>query len=204
VAQHDVYGFVPLACGPIARYIVAMMYVALLRGVNVGGRGAINMSELRTSFSAVGMTDVTTYINSGNVIFTVDAQENSSIAETLERTIEARFGTTVRVLVRSRDEIRSVVGALPADWTNDKMTKCDVFFLWEDVDEPAVLQLLDYDPEIDDVRYTPGAIIRRVDRSNAARSRLTKIVGTPLYRQMTVRNCNTARKLLELMDRRMA
>ena len=50
------------------------------------------------------------------------------------------------------------------------------------------------------MRYTPGAVIRRVDRKNAPKSRLTRVVGTPLYQQMTIRNCNTARKLLELME----
>ncbi len=99
------------------------------------------------------------------------------------------------MLVRSADEIRSIVETLPADWVNDKTTKCDVFFLWDEVDRPSILQQLEYDPAIDDVRYTPGAVIRRVEMRNAPRSRLTKIVGSPLYQQMTIRNCNTARKV---------
>jgi len=177
-----------------------MMYVALLRGVNVGGRGKIDMRELKTVFEAAGMTSVKTYINSGNVIFSTGARRDPHVVDTLERLIEARFGVPIRVLVRSHDEIRSVVAALPADWANDTTTKCDVFFLWREVDKPTVLEQLDFDPEVDDVRYTPGAVIRRVERRNASKSRLTRVVGTPLYQQMTVRNCNTARRLLELMD----
>jgi uncharacterized protein (DUF1697 family) len=75
-----------------------------------------------------------------------------------------------------------------------------VFFLWAEIDSPSILERLDYDPAMEDVRYTPGAVIRRIDKKNAARSKLTKVVGTPLYQQMTVRNCNTARKLLELTE----
>lgn len=183
-----------------ARYIEFMVYVALLRGVNVGGNGKVDMKELKAVFEATGMTSVKTYINSGNVVFVTDTRSNARIAETLESAIEKRFHAAVRVLVRSIDEIRSVVEALPADWTNDTTTKCDVFFLWDDADQPSILERLDFDPQTDDVRYTPGAVIRRVDHKNASKSRLTRIVGTPLYQQMTTRNCNTARKLLQLMS----
>jgi uncharacterized protein (DUF1697 family) len=176
-----------------------MTYVALLRGINVGGTGKIDMRRLAAVFEAAGMTRVRTYINSGNVIFDSDLPRREQITAALEKAIEERFGFAVRVLVHDTDEIRSVVAALPADWANDDATKCDVFYLWPEADSPAILERLDFDPSMEDVRYTPGAVIRRVDRKNAARSKLTRIVGTPLYRQMTVRNCNTARKLLELM-----
>jgi uncharacterized protein (DUF1697 family) len=176
-----------------------MVYVALLRGVNVGGGGKIDMFELRAAFEAAGMLAARTYINSGNVVFATDDRDDRAIAEQLERAIEARFGVTVRVLVRNIDEMGSIVEALPAGWVNDKATKCDVFFLWDSVDAPSILDRLEYDPAVDDVRYVPGAVLRRVDQKLASKSRLTKVVATPLYQQMTVRNCNTARKLLDLM-----
>jgi uncharacterized protein (DUF1697 family) len=176
-----------------------MVYVALLRGVNVGGSGKIDMKELKTVFEAAGMTSARTYINSGNVVFETDLPDRLRIATLLEAAIVARFGLAVRVLVRSVDEIRSVVAALPAHWANDEANKCDVFFLWDEADDPGILERLPFDPAMEDVRYTPGAIIRLVSRQNAPKSKLTRIVGTPLYRQMTIRNCNTARKLLELM-----
>ena len=189
----------PLVYVPSARYSKPTMYVALLRGVNVGGGGKIDMKQLRAVFEDAGMTSVRTYINSGNVVFATDMCGDARIAATLEAAIEVRFDAVVRVLVRNIDEIRSVVEALPADWVNDKTTKCDVFFLWDEADQPAILEQLEYDPEMEDVRYTPGAVIRRIDQEKASKSRLTKVVGTPLYQQMTIRNCNTARKLLELM-----
>jgi uncharacterized protein (DUF1697 family) len=190
---------VALARSADRRYAVAMTYVALLRGINVGGTGKIDMKQLAAVFEAAGMTSVRTYINSGNVIFTSAIPDRERITASLEEAIQERFGFAVPVLVRDVDEMRSVVDALPADWANDETTKCDVFYLWPEADSPAILTRLDFDPGMEDVRYTPGAVIRRVDRKNAAKSKLTRIVGTPLYRQMTVRNCNTARKLLELM-----
>jgi uncharacterized protein (DUF1697 family) len=177
-----------------------MVYVALLRAVNVGGTGRVDMVELKAAVETTGATSVRTYINSGNVVFSSDAAGGVQLAKAIEEAILERFGLAVRVLVRSVDEIRAVVEALPPDWANDEATKCDVFFLWPEVDSPSVIDHLDHDPDVDDVRYTPGAVIRRVDRKKAPKSRLTRIVSTPLYQQMTIRNCNTARKLLELMN----
>jgi uncharacterized protein (DUF1697 family) len=177
-----------------------MKYVALLRGINVGGGNMISMKELAAVFEAAGMASVRTYINSGNVVFDTASRDRTQIAETLEAAITDKFGLAIRVLVFGIDEMRSVISALPDDWHNDATTKCDVFFLWAEIDDPSILERLDYDSAMEDVRYTPGAVIRRVDKKNAARSKLTKVVGTPLYQQMTVRNCNTARKLLELME----
>jgi len=173
--------------------------VALLRGINVGGNNKIDMKTLKAVFEAAGMASVRTYINSGNVIFTCDTGTHATIAEMLGSAIEQQFGITVPVLIRDVNELRSIVQALPASWANDAAAKCDVVFLWPEVDTPETLRALNIDPEIEDARYTPGAILRRVTRKNATRSRLTRIVGTPLYSQVTLRNCTTARKLLVLM-----
>ncbi len=87
---------------------------------------------------------------------------------------------------------------LPDDWANDQAMRCDVLFLFPDVDRPSILDELEYRPEIEDVRRVPGAAIRRIYRKDAGKSGLVKVAGTPLYKSRTIRNCNTARKLLEL------
>lgn len=181
-----------------------MDYVALLRGVNVGGKSMMDMKTLPGVFESAGMASVRTYINSGNVIFSSELSDRDEIASLIERAIVQAFHFPVRVLVLGIEKVRAVVAALPADWANDAAAKCDVFFLWGEVDDPGILERLDWDPAMEDVRYTPGAVIRRIDRANAAKSRLTRIVGTPLYQQMTVRNCNTARKILKLLETRAA
>lgn len=180
-------------------YIGGMTYVALLRGINVGGNNKIDMKALKTVFEAAGMTSVRTYINSGNVIFSCDTGTRATIATMLASAIERQFGLAIPVLVRDVNEMRSIVEALPAEWANDASAKCDVVFLWPEVDTPETLEALAIDSKVEDARYTPGAILRRVTRKNVTRSRLTRIVGTPLYTQVTLRNCTTARKLLALM-----
>ena len=177
-----------------------MTYVALLRGINVGGNRIVDMKTLKTVFESVGMTDVRTYINSGNVIFATKLRSRQRIADLLEEAIEKRFGFDVGVLVRSAADLRKIVEAIPTKWTNDAAWKCDVLFLWEDVDRRSILDELGVKPEIETVRYAPGAVIWGIDRKNVSRSRMPKLVGTALYKRMTVRNCNTARKLLELTE----
>lgn len=177
-----------------------MIYVALLRGVNVGGKNKVDMKQLRTVSEQAGMSAIRTYINSGNVVFSSRARSRVKLATRLEEAIAARFGFDVKVLVRDLDGMRAVVSAIPADLVNDQTMKCDVMFLWDEADRPGVLNELRIKSGIDDVRYVPGAVIWKVDRGDVTRSGMLKVVGTPLYQQMTIRNCNTARKLLELME----
>ena len=178
-----------------------MIYVALLRGINVGGKNKVDMKTLKEVFEEAGMTSVRTYINSGNVVFSSRVRSRTRLATTLEEAIAGSFGFDVKVLVRNRDDIRTTVAALEPDWVNDRKTmKCDVVFLWDDADRSTILDELTIKPGIDEVRYVPGAVVWKVDAENINKTAIMKLVGTPLYKQMTIRNCNTARKLLELMD----
>ncbi len=177
-----------------------MVYVALLRGINVGGNNKIVMRELAAAFEAAGMTDVRTYINSGNVIFTNDTHPQHRLAPLLEQTIARAYGFHVDVLVKSIEQMRDIVAVLPETWRNDSTMKCDVVFLWDALDPHTVLSDLAPRQGIDDVRTAPGAVIWKVDRPNATKSGLLKMLGMSLYRQVTLRNCNTLRKIVALME----
>lgn len=176
-----------------------MTYVALLRGINVGGKNKVAMPRLKKTFEAVGLTDVTTYINSGNVIFKEARRKPATIVLALEKAIEKDFGFPIRVLIRDLPAVKKVIRALPEAWTNDQKMKCDVMFLWKEVDRKDIVKDLTVKPEIEDLVYVPGALIWRVDRPAITRSGMLKMVGTDLYKAMTIRNCNTVRKLAELM-----
>ena len=173
-----------------------MVCVALLRGINVGGKNRVEMAKLKASFERLNFEDVKTYINSGNVIFRHDELPQ---AETIERALEADFGFAIRVTVRSHQNIESVTGALPDDWVNDADMKCDVMFLWDHVDGPELMDELTVKPDIDEVKRVEGALIWRVDRPVVTRSGMMRLAGSELYKSMTVRNCNTVRKLAAMM-----
>ena len=180
-------------------YTRSMRYVALLRGVNVGGANKVSMADLKAVFEAAGMTAVSTYINSGNVIFSTDIADRVRLTGLLREAIRRRTGLDPELQLRDADDLRAIVDALPAQWRNDDSMKCDVVFLQPDVDGVSILEELGPRPGVEDALYVPGAVIWRVDRRDATRSRLTRMAGTPLYKRVTVRNCNTTRKLLELL-----
>jgi uncharacterized protein (DUF1697 family) len=88
-------------------------YVALLRGINVGGRNRVPMADLRKTVTSLGHTDVATYIQSGNVVFTTDETDPSTLAAALEGAIAEAFDVSPRVVVLSRDELARVVDDNP-------------------------------------------------------------------------------------------
>lgn len=176
-----------------------MTYVALLRGINVGGHAKVEMARLKQTFERLGLSNVKTYINSGNVIFDSAANPNT-LPAMVEQSILEDFGLSVPVLVRDRVNLEGLVQLIPATWVNDGTMKCDVMFLWQTLDRPEILSQIPHKPEIEDVRYFPGAVIWRINRDQVNRGQVLKIIGTDTYRQMTVRNVNTVRKILELMQ----
>jgi uncharacterized protein (DUF1697 family) len=73
-----------------------------------------------------------------------------------------------------------------------------VLLLWKELDDRNILERLPNKPGIDELRYTPGAVVWRVDRENVGKSHMNKMVGTPMYKKISMRSANTMRKLNEL------
>lgn len=177
-----------------------MKYVALLRGINVGGNSKVDMKQLKAAFEAVGMHDVRTYINSGNVVFSYDEAQPNDLVELFRRAIQSEFKFAVDLIVKTRDEMRAIVDVVPTEWQNSAEMKCDVVFLWYGLTPSDLVAQLRPRDGIDDVRTAPGAVIWKVESVNRNRNGMLRIMSTPAYRQVTVRNCNTARKLMALLD----
>lgn len=175
-----------------------MKYVALLRGINVGGNNKVPMADLRETMGRIGAVDVRTYINSGNVIFEHEVAPATLVASLIEDAITVDFELTIRVLVLEASEICRIANAIPESWTSDKVMRTDVIYLWDDLDSPGVIDDLPIREGIDEVDYVPGAVLWRVDYENLTKSWKGKIVGTKPYKSMTIRNANTARKLAAL------
>ena len=175
-----------------------MAFVALLRGVNVGGKAAVDMRRLKATFERIGLTDARTFINSGNVVFTSTGADRSRLRRRIEQAIAADFDLPVPVLLRDTAEMQAVVEALPEGWRNDGEHKCDVFFC-DDFASPDCIDLLPFTPGLEEARFVPGAVLCRIPKARLARSKVNRIVGTDLYKRMTIRNCNTTRKVYELL-----
>lgn len=121
-----------------------MRVVGLLRGVNVGGRARLKMSDLRAVVESLGHADVATYLQSGNVVFTATGSPSGVGAAIRERLREVT-GLDVRVLTRTGDEMAAIVGANP--YRRDDPTKVVVTFL---SDGGAA-------PELDPSQFAPEA-----------------------------------------------
>ncbi len=88
-------------------------FVSLLRGVNVTGHNTIRMTELKALYESLGFNDVTTYIQSGNVVFRAEADNPAQVEASIEHTIEKKFGFSVTVIVRKPAEIAGVIKSNP-------------------------------------------------------------------------------------------
>jgi uncharacterized protein (DUF1697 family) len=176
-----------------------MIYIALLRGINVGGKARVEMARLRQMLESLGSERVATYINSGNVIFS-DERGKVELHTLIETALAQEFGFPIKLVLIDRPTLYAIADALPDSWQNDDLAKCDVLFLGDMVNNEQILTQLPLRSGIDNVKYVDGAILWCVERKNISRSGLLKIIGTDLYRQLTIRNCNTLRKLCILAD----
>ena len=173
-----------------------MRYVALLRGINVGGNRKVEMKRLKSLFESYGYVKVSTYINSGNIIFESE-DDRKSIQGKIKAGLEKEFGFDIPALVKTESEMKEIAHAIPTEWKNDSSQKSDVAFLFPEIDSRETIEELPINKEFINIRYVRGAIFWNVDRKNYNKSYLNKIVDHKHYQFMTVRNVNTARHLAE-------
>src|SRR6266545_2276022 len=105
-------------------------YVALLRGINVGGNAMVSMKELKACFEQLGFADVVTYINSGNIIFKDRRTDTPKLVQLIETGIKAHRQMDIRVLVKSLDDMAAICKKIPRHWVTDHEMRTDVMFLW--------------------------------------------------------------------------
>jgi uncharacterized protein (DUF1697 family) len=177
-------------------------YVALLRGINVGGKNLIPMAALKAAFEEDGFEDVRTYIQSGNVVFSTGTSKQSELTRRIERMLRTSFGHyEASVAVRSRTQMRSVVEGAPDGFGSEPtLYREDVIFLMPPLTARTVVKSVPLKEEVD--RIWPGTGVVYFSRltSRAAQSRLSRVVSMPIYKSMTIRNWNTTTKLAELVD----
>jgi len=176
-------------------------YVALLRGINVGGRTLVKMAELKACLEALGLDDVSTYIASGNVLFESGANKTARLETMIEGAIEERFRLPVKVVVLDRAAYARIVKAIPKSWAGDASLRANVAFVRRGTDPKQVVRDLRPDPSVEQVKPVAGAILWATKRDAVNRSVMRKLIGGAAYKELTVRNLNTTLKLHELLTR---
>jgi len=177
------------------------VFVALLRGVNVGGNNMISMSSLKDSFTALGFVQVTTYINSGNIIFKTKEPDARKLEKKIEQMLVKEYELDSRVVLRSLAEMEQLVKSLPRNWNSDSSWRYNVIFLRHTIDSEEILTDVPIKEGIEEVVYRPGTLLWSAQIDELNRANMLKLAKRKLYLEMTIRNTNTTKKLCELMKK---
>lgn len=173
-------------------------YVALLRAINVGGKNIIKMDALRDEFEKMGFLSIKTYIQSGNVIFQSDMTNKTKIEQKIEKALAARFSYDAKVLIRSKLEMKNTIAHFPQIFENSDW-KHNVIFLCSTIDSKATLQRFETKKDIEQIFYHDGVLYWSAQLDQIAKSTMLKLSTRPEYKETTIRNINTTKKIFELM-----
>lgn len=174
-------------------------YIALLRGINVGGHRSISMEDLRRTFTSAGCENVTTYIQSGNVVFEAADRDTTSIIEMIEQRLLDMLGSEASIIVRTVPEFQRIVDLNPfGTLTGEDGAKPYVTFLATELGHRPTLPLISPKEDVE-VFHIVGRDLFSLSREYKGRygfpnAFIEKQFGIPA----TTRNWTTVNKLLAL------
>jgi len=178
-------------------------YVALLRGINVGGNNPIKMADLKRCFEEQGFDNVATYIQSGNVVFEAVGASHRELTSQVESALARSFKYQAWVVLRSHEQMHQVVSRAPAGFGREPATyRYNVIFLKEPLTAADAIKDVKVKPEVDAAYAGDGVLYFSNLISRATQSYLSRIITLPVYQGMTIRIWNTTTKLLALLDSR--
>ena len=173
------------------------VFVSMLRAVNVGGSSRIKMNALQALYESLGLADVRTLLQSGNVVFRSSLKDRRQLAKRIRQEIERQLDLQIEVLVRTLAEIESIVERGPVLSPRADMSKLLVMFLADVPDAQSQASLLKSHkgPEMIEIR---GPEIYLYYPDGVGRSKLSgAVIENRLQTYGTARNWNTLTKLLE-------
>ena len=178
-------------------------YVVLLRGINVGGKNKLPMADLREFLEALGYSNVSTFIASGNVLLE-SAKRPAEIKAEIEAKLPGAFrldSELITVLVLTASELRAVVNKRPAGFGEQPAKyHSDAIFLMG-MDAAEAMAAFSPKEGVDTVWPGDGVIYSQRLSAKRTQSRLNRVMASPAYKSMTIRNWNTTTKLLELVEK---
>jgi uncharacterized protein (DUF1697 family) len=172
-------------------------YITLLRGINVGGNNIIKMTDLKSCFESMGFTGVSTYIQSGNVIFMSGERNKTKLIRKIEKELSERYNYSSRIVLITYQELEAIVAGAPSGFGKfPGEYKYDVMFLREGLSTADLMKQIPFKEGVDQVWNGPGVIYFSRLGSESSQSRMSKIITMPFYKEITIRNWNTTTKLL--------
>lgn len=177
-----------------------MCYSALLRGINVSGQKRMKMEDLKNVFLSLGYTDVTTYIQSGNVLFYCEEENRQLMIEKIEGEIEKVFGFQVPVIIRTTDELKNILKSNPFLKLSVEAEKLYVSFLAQLPSEEAVEKLLAYKSESDQLLVQGQEVYICCENGYGNTKLSNSFLEKKLKIISTTRNLKTIHKMIEMSD----
>lgn len=176
-------------------------HVALIRGINVGGKNLVPMARLRDVLAARGFADVRTYIQSGNVVLGAHGRSEADVTAVVEAALREDFGVDTVVVTVTADALHTAVSQAPPGFGEaPDEYRYDVVFLRPHVSPTEVHPLVRLREGVDDCwAGTRVLYFRRLEARRTA-SYLSKILALPTYKDMTIRNWRTTTTLAEMME----
>lgn len=175
-----------------------MKYITLLRGINVSGKNKIAMSDLKAEFEKLGFCDVSTYLNSGNVLFATDSADQNVHRMNIEEMIKRVFGFDIPVYVIEASSVEDILANAPEWWgTEDKDTYDNLIFILSDDTPEEITNLIGPVSEgLESVEIYKNIIFWTFDRKAYQKCNWWKKTATTgIAEKLTIRTANTVKKL---------
>ena len=175
-------------------------YVSLLRGINVGGKNIIKMDKLKQCFVDMGFFDVKTYIQSGNVIFKTQDVNKLKLIKMIEKQLLKTFSLEIKTAIFTITELTETIENAPNNFGSEpEKFRYDVWFLLPPTTATEFMSNVNLREGVDFIQAGKNVMYTSRLTSKINKSYLKKIIQTPIYKNITIRNWNTTTKLLKLV-----
>ena len=179
-----------------------MKYVLLLRGINVGGKNKVAMSDLKDMISKLGYENVITYINSGNIIF--DANDNKEIVRVKISHMLETYPFSINKVILTQEEYLDEISNLP-EWWSEELFRRDVLFYSDEVDYSVMKERIKMMPLNDEmVHFGKRAVFwgKCNEKNYLSTSYHKLLMKESFYKSITIRNARTFEKIIELLSKK--
>ncbi|MDO5097103.1 MAG: DUF1697 domain-containing protein [Peptostreptococcaceae bacterium] len=178
-----------------------MRYILLLRGINVGGKNKVSMSDLKKLLLSVGFEDLDSYINSGNLFFS-SAQDRESCISKIRHILETNYDFSIPFTLLTKEEYLKEREELP-DWWEGELARRDVLFFTCNSDKSEILDFIDKATFCNEIVYVGRHAVfwGKYDESEYLRSTYHKeLTKQDFYKKTTIRNGKTFEKIAEILE----
>ena len=178
-----------------------MRYILLLRGINVGGKNKVSMSDFKELLKNSGFKNVISYINSGNLFFDSDEDQESCVSN-IRYLLETNYDFSIPFALLTKEEYLKEREKLP-DWWNEDLTRRDILFFSSDLDKTSVLDFLDKTVFYNEIVYVGKCAVfwgKYNESEYLKTSYHKKLMKQDFYKKITIRNGNTFERIAEILE----